>query len=197
MNHKAILVAIAALALGGCGSASDSSAGGAQAELAELLIDDSMVGADATCMRGKTAELSADDARFLIDNIDATDTAGFSDELQAWAESLLECIDLDEQLAPDSGQADDPVTSESTDSGIDLASVSKSGFATWVTTTRRLERPRRQSLSTTATRSTFSEPKSPLTSSEQTEHPWRLNRHTWMYFPLAARSRPQSTSTPT
>jgi hypothetical protein len=132
MNHKAILVAIAALALGGCGSASDSSAGGAQAELSELLIDDSMVGADATCMRGKTAELSADDARFLIDNIDATDTAGFSDELQAWAESLLECIDLDEQLAPDSGQADDPVTSESTDSGIDLASVSKSGFATWV-----------------------------------------------------------------
>jgi hypothetical protein len=131
MKNTAILVATASLALWGCGSNSDSSASGAQSELAELLIVEEIVGADATCVRGKTAELSDDDARFLIENIDATDVAGFSDELQAWAESLLECIDLDEQSADDSDQADEPATSESPGSGADLASVGKSGFATW------------------------------------------------------------------
>lgn len=76
----------------GCGGGDDSD-GEAQAELAALISSDAEFGVDADCISDKTAELSDDDAQFLIDNIDADDPDGFSSELQAWVASLIDCFD--------------------------------------------------------------------------------------------------------
>ena len=160
MKIQAILVASVSLALWGCGS--DSGGGGdAQSELADLLLAEEVQGADESCVRDRTAELSDDDARFLIDNIDATDIEGFSAEQQAWVESLLDCIDLEAQLDEESAITEDtatpeestaaeetvttdgstttaesetsetPATTERSSSQAELASVDDSGFATW------------------------------------------------------------------
>lgn len=48
---------------------------------------------DTECISDKAGELSNDDAQFLIDNIDADSSDGFSSELQLWVASLFECFD--------------------------------------------------------------------------------------------------------
>jgi hypothetical protein len=93
MRRTTALLAIAPLLLSACGG--DDEGGGQQAELAEMLIAETPVGADEACLRDKTGELSDDDAQFLIDNFDATDTGGFDAELVEWIDSLIECFDLD------------------------------------------------------------------------------------------------------
>lgn len=77
----------------GCGGGSDDSDGEAQAELAALISSDVEFGVDTDCISDKTGELSDDDAQFLIDNIDADDSDGFSSELQVWVASLIDCLD--------------------------------------------------------------------------------------------------------
>jgi hypothetical protein len=95
MNKTLVLMVSASLALWGCGS-DDSSGGGdlaMQSQLADLLVEQSEgTGVDEQCIRDKADELSDEDAQFLIDNIDASDTEGFSSELQEWIDSLNECL---------------------------------------------------------------------------------------------------------
>lgn len=79
----------------GCGS-DDDGAGGSQSELADLLLQDSAGVVDEDCIRDKTNELPDEDAQFLIDNFEATDTEGFSDELQGWVDGLIDCFSLAE-----------------------------------------------------------------------------------------------------
>jgi hypothetical protein len=95
MNKTAVLVASASLLLWGCGS-DDGGGGATQSELADLLLEDSAGVVDEECIRDKTGELSDDDAQFLVDNIDAVDTEGFSSELQDWVEGLIDCFSLAE-----------------------------------------------------------------------------------------------------
>lgn len=143
MNRALVVLVAASLSLWGCGgsdSSGDGGAGGAQSELADLLVAQEVGGFDEQCVRDKAADLSDGDAQFLIDNIDATDTEGFSSELQSWAEGLLDCLggssDTEAQL-----DTDTPIDTEATadteapdggqPSGGDLASVVDSGFATY------------------------------------------------------------------
>ena len=63
-----------------------------QTELADLLVQNEAL-FDEQCISDKTAELSDEDAQYLIDNIDATDVEGFSTDLQAWVETLIDCVD--------------------------------------------------------------------------------------------------------
>ena len=91
-----VLLAATSLVFAGCGG-DDDDGGGSQGELADLLIADEVVGADEDCIRDKTAELSDEDAQFLVDNIDTDDITEFSDELVTWVNSLIDCIDLEEQ----------------------------------------------------------------------------------------------------
>ena len=95
MNKSAVLLASASLLLWGCGS-DDGGGGATQSELADLLLEDSAGVVDEECIRDKTGELSDDDAQFLVDNIDAVDTEGFSSELQDWVEGLIDCFSLAE-----------------------------------------------------------------------------------------------------
>lgn len=88
------VLAVASLLVWGCGG-DDDAGGEAQEELADALLAEEVTGADEACLRDKTAELSDDDAEFLLDNIDATDTSGFSDELVAWVDSLIDCFELE------------------------------------------------------------------------------------------------------
>lgn len=98
MKRILAIMVTGSLVLWGCGSDDDGDSGGsdggaAQTELADLLVAQvDGVGIDEQCLRDKTDELSDEDAQFLIDNIDATDTEGFSTELQAWADGLVECL---------------------------------------------------------------------------------------------------------
>ncbi len=90
MKTTAVL-ATGALLLFGCGGSDDGGGGSAQTELADLLVENE-ASFDEECVRDKTADLSDDDAQFLVDNIDATDVEGFSEDLQAWANGLIDCV---------------------------------------------------------------------------------------------------------
>ena len=96
MKRILAIMVTGSLVLWGCGSDDDGdsgSGGAAQTELADLLVAQvEGVGIDEQCLRDKTDELSDDDAQFLIDNIDAADTEGFSTELEAWVDGLVECL---------------------------------------------------------------------------------------------------------
>jgi hypothetical protein len=143
MNRALVVLVGVSLSLWGCGgsdSGGEGSAGGTQSQLADLLVEQDVGGFDEQCVRDKAAELSDDDAQFLIDNIDATDTEGFSSELQSWAEGLLDCLDgtsdtgaqLDTETTSDS---DATIDTEALDDGAqsagDVASVVDSGFTTY------------------------------------------------------------------
>jgi hypothetical protein len=91
MKTTAILVASASLLFFGCGGSDDGGGGSSQTELADLIVQGD-ASFDEDCLRDKTADLSDDDAQFLVDNIDATGIEGFSTELQAWVESLVDCV---------------------------------------------------------------------------------------------------------
>lgn len=95
MKRTAALLVVAPLLMWGCGG-DDDSGGGAQSELADLLLEDPAGVVDEQCIRDKTDELSDEDAEFLIDNFDASDTDAFGDELEAWIEGLLDCFTLAE-----------------------------------------------------------------------------------------------------
>ncbi len=97
MKRSFILLATASLLIWGCGGDDDGGGGETQSELADLMLEDSAGLVDEACVRDKADELSDDDAQFLIDNFDATDTSGFDPELESWVNSLIECIDLDAQ----------------------------------------------------------------------------------------------------
>jgi len=156
MNKALVVMMSASLALWGCGS--DGGGGSTQSELADLLVgQDVGVGFDEQCVRDKTEELSDEDAQFLIDNIDATDTEGFSAELQDWADGLIDCLEDPEMTdasdtsdsadevestdgpatttAPDETdgpERTDPIESSGSAASDELASIGKSGFSTWV-----------------------------------------------------------------
>jgi len=91
MKTTAVLVAGASLLMFGCGGSDDDGGGSAQTELADLLVENESL-FDEECVRDKTGELSDDDAQFLVDNIDATDTEGFGEELVAWVDTLIDCV---------------------------------------------------------------------------------------------------------
>ncbi len=106
MNKAIVIIMSASMALWGCGSdgdgdggdgdgdGGDGDAGSTQSELANLLVGQAVgVGFDEQCVRDKTDELSDGDARFLIDNIDASDTEEFSSELQDWVDGLIDCLE--------------------------------------------------------------------------------------------------------
>ncbi len=90
--RRVAMVLVGSFVLLGCGT--DDGGGDAQAQLAELLVQDAdaSIAIDMECVRGKSSELSDDQAQFLIDNIGAESTDGFDVELQAWVASLDECI---------------------------------------------------------------------------------------------------------
>ena len=148
MNKFLVAVFGVSLALSSCGSDGDSGgdSGATQAELADLLLDESGgVGFDEQCVRDKTGELSDDNAQFLIDNIDVSDTEGFSSELQTWIDGLFDCFDDSDmtETSDAAGDTDDAVastdatadTDEASDSDVassdELVSIGKSGFSTW------------------------------------------------------------------
>lgn len=86
------VLAAACLAVSACGG---GSSGDDQALLAELMVQEDSFGfMDEECVREKTAELSDEDARILIENIDADDIEGLglSDDAEAWVFSLLACV---------------------------------------------------------------------------------------------------------
>ncbi len=92
MRRSSAFAITASLAISACGG---ESAGDDQARLAELMTQEESFGAvDDDCVRDKTKELSDEDARILIDNIDANDVGdvGLSPEGELWVLSLLECI---------------------------------------------------------------------------------------------------------
>ena len=91
MKTTAVLVASASLLFFGCGGSDDGGGGSTQTELADLLVQDEGL-FDEQCIGDKTAELSDEDAQFLIDNIDATDVESFSTDLQAWVDTLIDCV---------------------------------------------------------------------------------------------------------
>ena len=156
MNKVLIVLFGVSLALVGCGSDGDSSgsdSGTTQSELADLLVAQGEgVGFDEQCVRDKADELSDEDAQFLIDNIDASDTEDFSAELQAWVDGLFECLD-DSGVTETTDGADsaadttdatddtdlvdetDPVTATDAASNDELVSIEKSGFSTWTNST--------------------------------------------------------------
>jgi hypothetical protein len=149
MNKVLVAVFGVSLALSSCGSdggGSDGDSGATQSELADLLVaEGESVGFDEQCVRDKTAELSDEDAQFLIDNIDSSDTEGFSPELQTWIDGLFDCLDDSDTTETSDAQdgTDDAVDStdaaddagEAGDSGQtpsdELVSIEKSGFSTW------------------------------------------------------------------
>ena len=90
-----VLTIFACVAVSACGG---GSSGDDQALLAELMVEEDSFGfMDEECVREKTAELSDEDARILIDNIDAEDVEGLglSDEAELWVFSLLACVGED------------------------------------------------------------------------------------------------------
>jgi hypothetical protein len=91
MKTTAVLVACASLLLFGCGGSDDDGGRSAQTELADLLVENESL-FDEECIRDKTGELTDDDAQFLVDNIDAADVEGFSENLQAWVDTLIDCV---------------------------------------------------------------------------------------------------------
>ena len=146
MNKVLVAVFGVSLALSSCGSdggGSDGDSGATQSELADLLVaEGESVGFDEQCVRDKTAELSDEDAQFLIDNIDASDTEGFSSELQTWVDGLFDCLDdsdMTETSDAADGTDDAVVSTDDTDAGDDsdtassdeLVSIGKFGFSTW------------------------------------------------------------------
>lgn len=83
----------AILVFAACGSDDDGGGDGdgPQAELAALLLEDATPGVDSDCISDKTADLSDEDAQFLIDNIES-DAEDFDEDLQAWVDELFECF---------------------------------------------------------------------------------------------------------
>jgi hypothetical protein len=146
MNKILVAVFGVSLALSSCGSDDDGSggdSGATQSELADFLVAQAEgVGLDEQCIRDKTDELSDEDAQFLIDNIDSSDTEGFSSELQTWVDGLIDCLD-DADASVTSDAADEAVTTTDATDGTDavgdsdgaasddLVSIGKSGFSTW------------------------------------------------------------------
>ncbi len=96
MKKTAALLVAVSLSTFACGGDDDGGDGGAQSELADLLLEDPAGVVDEQCIRDKTDELSDEDAEFLIDNFDASDTESFGSELEAWIEGLLDCFTLAE-----------------------------------------------------------------------------------------------------
>ena len=94
MKTTAALLVGLSLLMWGCGS--DNDADESQSELADLLLQDSAGVVDEDCIRDKTDELSEQDAQFLIDNFEATDTEESSDELQSGVDGLIDCFSLAE-----------------------------------------------------------------------------------------------------
>lgn len=90
-----MLLASMSLLLWGCGS-DDDGGGELQSDVADLLLEDSVGVVDEQCIRDKADELSDEDAQFLLDNIDATDTEGFSSDLEDWVDGLIECFSFAE-----------------------------------------------------------------------------------------------------
>jgi hypothetical protein len=152
MNKVLVAVFGVSLALSSCGSDGDGGGGdtgGTQAELADLLLAEAEgVGFDEQCVRDKTDELSDEDAQFLIDNIDVSDTEGFSSELQTWIDGLFECLDdsdvtetseaagtevvtTDATSDTDAPEDTDAVSDSDSASSDDLVSIAQSGFSTW------------------------------------------------------------------
>jgi hypothetical protein len=97
MRWPAVILIGTFLAFVGCGSDGGGvgDGGATQSELAEIFIAIAPAeipeGIDEDCIRDKTAELSDEDAQFVIDNFDVSDVQ-VSDELQAWADSIDTCI---------------------------------------------------------------------------------------------------------
>jgi hypothetical protein len=158
MNRALVVVFGVSLAFTSCGSdGGGGDSGATQSELADLLVDQAQgVSLDEQCIRDKTAELSDQDAQFLVDNIDSTDTEGFSSELQTWINGLVECLDeaatTETSVAPDdevsstevtddTDATDDADATDDTDAagdsdgtvGDELVSIGRSGFSTWAT----------------------------------------------------------------
>lgn len=144
MNKVLVAVFGVSLALSSCGSDGDGSDSGAtQSELADLLVAQAEgVDLDEQCIRDKAAELPDEDAQFLIDNIDSSDTEDFSSELQTWIDGLIDCLD-DSDMTENSDAVDDEVVTTDAPNGTDavsdsdgaasddLVSIGKSGFSTW------------------------------------------------------------------
>ena len=143
MNRVLVAVFGVSLALSSCGSdggGNDSDA--KQSELVDLLVDQAEgVGFDEQCIRDKAEDLSEDDAQFLIDNFDSSDTESFSSELQTWIDGLIDCLD-DSDMTETSDAAADEITTDATDNtdavsdsdgaaSDELVSIGKSGFSTW------------------------------------------------------------------
>jgi hypothetical protein len=116
MRWTIVILIGASLTFVGCGS--DDGGGVTQTELADLFIAIGPAeipgGIDEGCIRDKTAELSDDDAQWVIDNLDNSDAQPGS-ELQAWADGLVTCfIDVvDDGEAPET----DGVADDSSDAG--------------------------------------------------------------------------------
>lgn len=98
MNKILTVVMSAALVLGACG---DSSASGAQGEVADLFIDvanDEGLALDEDCVRDNTSKLSDDDARALVD-AGLEGDADISDEGDAIGEDIFSaCVDPEKYI---------------------------------------------------------------------------------------------------
>lgn len=82
----------ACVVLSACGG---GSSGADQERLADLMTAEESFGfVDEECIRDKTKQLSDEDARILVDNIDAEDVEGLglSADAEAWIFSLFECM---------------------------------------------------------------------------------------------------------
>ena len=120
MRWTIVILIGASLTFVGCGSDDDGGGGGGatQTELADLFIAIAPAeipgGIDEGCIRDKTAELSDDDAQWVIYNLDNSDVQP-SDELQAWSDGLVTC--LSDVVADGEAPETDSVTDESSDAG--------------------------------------------------------------------------------
>lgn len=92
MRWPVVILVGTSLTIFGCGS---DDGGAVQAELADLFIAlapaETPGGVDEDCIRDTTAELSDEDAQFVIDNIDNSDVEPSAD-LQAWSDRLATCL---------------------------------------------------------------------------------------------------------
>ena len=104
MERLAVAVMVGSLSFLACGGGG----GSVDDELADLLLEDATLDVDEACVRDRTSELSDDQARFLIDNIDAESSEGFDPALQVWVERLDECVVLPEET-DDRGRFNDEV----------------------------------------------------------------------------------------
>lgn len=94
----AAATAFAFTSIAACGDDDDSGSGSVQDQVADMTIEqlgaDEGVDVDADCVRDKANELSDDDARAVID-AGLSGDADVSEEGQAVAASLVECLTVD------------------------------------------------------------------------------------------------------